>query len=484
MVSLNLHTTQRQQPGLSPRLQHAVRLLQLPSMEFAQEVQAVLDRNPFLDTLDDDPPDEAGADVEAAKPDNADAPDAVATAEPAELPSAPLDDERDAWQSVGNSEGSQSGDLDDSPMNRVAAEASLTAHLRSQLHVLPLQPRDMLLAEAIVESLDDDGYLRLEDLDELAAVTGLTPPASHDELQIALRRVQSLEPAGVGARSVVECLLLQLKTIECPDERALAKLIITEHLEGLATKEPATLARTMRKPAEAVAAACARIRRLDPRPGWRFGSAGIRYLTPDVMVKKVRGAWTVSLNPAIVPKVRLHKVYAEMFQRHQQAAHPELASQLREARWTLRNVEQRFATILGVAQAIVRHQSQFFEHGALAMKPMGLREIAEEVGVHESTVSRVTNSKYMATPLGVFELKYFFSRAMATASGGAFSGTAIRELVKDMLDREQPGKPLSDVDISRLLAQQGFAVARRTVTKYRHLLRVEAVERRRAAGTA
>jgi RNA polymerase sigma-54 factor len=194
--------------------------------------------------------------------------------------------------------------------------------------------------------------------------------------------------------------------------------------------------------------------------------------------------WTVSLNPAIVPKVRLHKVYAEMFQRHQQAAHPELASQLREARWTLRNVEQRFATILGVTQAIVKRQRSFFDHGPLAMKPMGLREIADEVGVHESTVSRVTNNKYMATPLGVFELKYFFSRAMTTSAGSAFSGTAIRELVKEMLDAERPGEPLSDVEISRQLALQGFTVARRTVTKYRHLLRVEAVERRRANGAA
>ncbi|MGY4828934.1 RNA polymerase factor sigma-54 [Sphaerotilaceae bacterium SBD11-9] len=477
MGSMHLQNSQRQQHGLSPRLQHAVRLLQLPSMEFAQEVQAVLERNPFLDMADDEPVDDT---AEPATPADAHAPDA----EPDTVP-APLDDERDTWLgSAGTAEASHNGDADDSPMNRVAAETQLAAHLRSQLHVLPLPPRDMLLAEAVVDSLDDDGYLRLEDLDELIAVTNLLPAATPEELQIALRRVQSLEPAGVAARNVVECLLLQLDSIECDAERALARLIISEHLEGLATKDTSTLARALRKPVDAVAAACARIRRFDPRPGWRFGSAGIRYLTPDVTVKKVRGLWTVSLNPAIVPKVRLHKVYAEMFQRHQQAAHPELATQLREARWTLRNVEQRFATILGVAQAIVKHQHQFFDHGPLAMKPMGLREIADEVGVHESTVSRVTNSKYMATPLGVFELKYFFSRAMATPSGTAFSGTAIRELVKEMLDKERPGEPLSDVEISRLLAQQGFTVARRTVTKYRHLLRVEAVERRRAVGAA
>ena len=476
MTSMHLNNALRQQTGLSPRLQHAVRLLQLPSMEFAQEVQAVLDSNPFLDMTEDEPAEETPETSERTEPDHIERESAEAA-----LPATSPDEERDSWQALGTGEAQYSGDGDESPMNRMAAETSLSAHLHGQLHLLPLPPRDMLLAEALVDSLDDDGYLRLDDLGELIAVTALVPPATLDELQIALRRVQSLEPAGVGARSVVECLQLQLNGIACPHERELAGLIVSQHLDGLAHKDTATLARALRRPVEAVAAACARIRRLDPRPGWRFGSADIRYLTPDVTVKKMRGTWTVALNPAIVPKVRLHKVYAEMFQRQQHAAHPELAEQLREARWTLRNVEQRFATILGVAQAIVRRQHGFFDHGPLAMKPMGLREIADEVGVHESTVSRVTNNKYMATPLGVFELKYFFSRAMMATGGSAFSGTAIRELVKGMLDHERPGAPLSDVEIARQLALQGFTVARRTVTKYRHLLRVDAVERRRAA---
>ncbi|MEO8152530.1 MAG: RNA polymerase factor sigma-54 [Rhizobacter sp.] len=477
MPSMNLRNAQRQQLGLSPRLQHAVRLLQLPSMEFAQEVQAVLDSNPFLDVIDDEAPEEAAeshdADAQAEPP---------APTSPDPEPLGPIaDDERDNWQMLATGEAPQGGDTEDSPINRVAAEASLSTHLHGQLHLLPLSARDLLLASAVVESLDDDGYLRLDDLNELITVTALSPEATSEELQIALRRVQSLDPAGVAARSVVECLTLQLNAMDCP-ERDLALLIVTQHLESLAHKDTASLARTLRRPLDEVAAACTCIRRLDPRPGWRFGRADIRYLTPDVIVKKQRGTWTVSLNPAIVPKVRLHKVYAEMFQRQQQVAHPELAEQLREARWTLRNVEQRFATILGVSQAIVKRQHNFFDHGPLAMKPMGLREIADEVGVHESTVSRVTNNKYMATSFGVFELKYFFSRAMTATGGSAFSGTAIRELVKDMLEHEQPGAPLSDVEIARQLALQGFAVARRTVTKYRHLLRVEAVDRRRVGG--
>jgi RNA polymerase sigma-54 factor len=476
MTSMYLHTEQRQQQGLSPRLQQAVRLLQLSSLDFAHEVQAALDSNPFLDTVDDEAPEEAAGVQPPGELPHASALEVPSSAvEPAD------DDTQDSWQTAGPSDGPRSDDPDASPMNRVAAETSLSAHLFSQLHVLPLSPRDMLLAEAVVESLDDDGYLRLADLEELIPVIDLTPPATGDELQIALKRVQSLEPAGVGARNVVECLLLQLDGIDSPQERELVRTLVSERLENLASKDLTSLARTVQRPVEEVAAACARIRRLDPRPGWRFGSADIRYITPDVTVKKIRNTWTVALNPAIVPKVRLHRVYAEMFQRHQQAAHPELASQLREARWTLRNVEQRFATILGVAQAIVKRQHHFFDYGPLAMKPMGLREIADEVGVHESTVSRVTNNKYMATPLGVFELKYFFSRAMTATSGSAFSGTAIRGLIKDMIENEKPDAPLSDAEITRQLSQQGFVVARRTVTKYRHLLRVEPVERRRTA---
>jgi RNA polymerase sigma-54 factor len=472
-----LHTEQRQQQGLSPRLQQAVRLLQLSSLDFAREVQAAADSNPFLDSVDDEPPPgEEAAPAEAAV---AEAPHASALEAPSLAVSHDEDDSRDSWQTAGPSDGPRSEDLDSSPMNRVAAETSLSEHLIRQLHVLPISPRDMLMAEAIVESLDDDGYLRLDDLSELLTVVGADPVATLPELQIALKRVQSLEPAGVGARNVVECLLLQAAGIEDAHERELVKLLVSEKLESLAGKDMAALAKQVGRPVDDVTAACARIRRLDPRPGWRFGAADIRYITPDVTVKKVRNVWTVSLNPSIVPKVRLHRVYAEMFQRHQQAQHPELASQLREARWTLRNVEQRFATILGVAQAIVKRQHHFFDYGPLAMKPMGLKEIAEEVGVHESTVSRVTNNKYMATPLGVFELKYFFSRAMTATSGTAFSGTAIRGLIKDMIENERPGAPLSDAEITRQLAQQGFVVARRTVTKYRHLLKVEPVERRR-----
>ncbi|MES2957116.1 MAG: RNA polymerase factor sigma-54, partial [Pseudomonadota bacterium] len=337
---------------------------------------------------------------------------------------------------------------------------------------------EFALACTLVESLDDDGYLRTP-LEDLLGVPELEPPASLEEMQIALGHVQSCEPSGVAARSVAECLLLQMEDIACPVVRDLARRIVTEHLPALAARDVPGLARRLNESAARVEAACDRIRRLDPRPGWRIGSSQVAYVVPDVVVKKVRGRWAVQLNPAVVPKVRLNQVYARLFQGHRTAQDAELGAHLQQARWTLRNVEQRFSTILQVATAIVKRQSNFLDYGAMAMKPLVLREIAEEVGIHESTVSRVTSNKYMATPVGVFELKHFFSRAMISANGSACSGTAIRGLVQDIIEGERQDDPLSDAQITRQLAQQGLVVARRTVTKYRQMLKIEAVDRRR-----
>ena len=363
-------------------------------------------------------------------------------------------------------------------MDLTAVDTPLNTHLHRQLAVMPLTPRDRALAGLVVESLDDDGYLRTP-LEDLIEVAGLEPEVTLAELQIALRHVQALEPAGVGARDVAECLRLQLPSVECPLMRELARRIIDQHLKLLASRDIGALARHLGEAPARVEQACDRIRRLDPRPGWRVGSSRIAYVVPDVIVKKVQGRWTVQLNAAVVPRLRLNQVYAELFQRHRSPANAEMAGHLQEARWTLRNVEQRFSTILSVAEAVVRRQRHFLEYGPMAMRPLCLREIADEVGIHESTVSRVTNNKYMATPIGVFELKYFFSRAMVGTNGAACSGTAIRGLIKDIIATERPDSPLSDAEITRQLAQQGLVVARRTVTKYRQMLKIDAVDRRR-----
>ena len=496
---MDLRADHRQTQTLSPRLQHAVRLLQMSSLDFAAMLRDTLGKNPFLEVEDGESADGgeggqplAGAGeggslslmdatlaygaVEARQA--SDEADAAAGPQDIAGSDADLDSDRDLWAADSGAGLRRAEDGELSALDLMAVETSLNDHLHVQLNVLPLSDRDLMLARTIVESLDDDGYLRTP-LEELLAVAGLDPLPDLQEMQIALKRVQSLDPAGVAARSVAECLLLQLSAIACPDMRALAQTIISDHLPALAARDVAALARHLGESPAHVEAVCDRIRRLDPRPGWRVGSSHVAYVVPDVIVKKVRGQWTVQLNPAIVPKVRLNQVYAKLFQRHRTPANAELGAHLQEARWTLRNVEQRFSTILDVAEAIVKRQHNFLDYGAMAMKPLGLREIAEEVGIHESTVSRVTNNKYMATPVGVLELKYFFSRAMISANGSACSGTAIRGLIKDIIGAESPDAPLSDAEITRQLSEQGLVVARRTVTKYRQMLKIEAVDRRR-----
>lgn len=505
-----LQFNQRQTQTLSPRLQHAVRLLQMSSLEFAQTLADSLGRNPFLESAEGE--DEGltaplTALSTVAEPGLNDAPDAVPLGS---LPRESLDghdaagaegerdlhdsdslsDERDAGgdemlEAPGWADGvpgqprGEGGDF--SAMDLVASASTLSGHLHAQLNLLPLEPRDMALAKVVVESLDDDGYLRADPL-ELLATAELQPAASSEEMQIALRRVQSLDPAGVAARSVQECLLLQIGQVACPVRRALVERILQDHLKLLAARDGAGLARKLCCSLADAEAACHEIRRFDPRPGSRFGAPQIQYVTPDVVARRQGRQWVAVLNPAVVPRLRLNQGIVDLYRRHRGAACPGMASHLQEARWTLRNVEQRFSTIVSVAQAILDRQHHFLEYGEMAMKPLGLREIANEVGVHESTVSRVTSNKFIATPGGVFELKRFFSRAMVMASGNACSGTAIRGLVRDIIEGEQREKPLSDADITELLGQQGLTVARRTVTKYRQALRIEPVARRRAAG--
>jgi RNA polymerase sigma-54 factor len=521
MTFIQMRAEHRQSQALSPRLQHAVRLLQMSSLDFATMVRDTLGSNPFLDIelggedLQDaalDAGSGAGAtqsafdggdggdgdrlayadgereaqreserdgnglsgagDGDSAQATGGDAGDSADSADSA--------NDRDLWQADGGvtsgPRGHEGGEL--SALDLLAADTPLNQHLHRQLGLLPLTARDLMLARTIVESLDDDGYLRTP-LADLLGLAELEPTPQLDEMQIALRRVQSLEPQGVAARDVGECLQLQLSRIDSPELRGLAQTIIGSHLSALAARDITGLAARLGETPTRVAAACDRIRRLDPRPGWRLGSSRVACVVPDVIVKQLRGQWTVQLNPAIVPRMRMNKVYEQLFQRHRTAHDTELGANLQEARWTLRNVEQRFCTILEVAEAIVKRQGNFLAYGAMAMKPLGLREIADAVGVHESTVSRATNNKYMATPSGVYELKYFFSRSMVSANGSACSGTAIRGLVKDIIAAELPDAPLSDAEITRQLAVQGLVVARRTVTKYRQLLKIEAVNRRR-----
>jgi RNA polymerase sigma-54 factor len=296
----------------------------------------------------------------------------------------------------------------------------------------------------------------------------------------SLRLVQTLDPAGVGARSLEECLLLQLQALpEDTPGREVAMAIVKGNLQLLANREWARLQHAVGCTESALHVARGLIKSLDPKPGHRFGPQEARYVVPDVLVRKNRDRWVAVINPASLPRVRLNRAYADAISQRG-VSNQSLTRQLQEARWLLRSIEQRFTTIQRVADAIVARQRGFFEYGEVAMKPLTLKLIAGELGLHESTVCRVTNSKYMATPRGLFEFKHFFSRRLATESGGAASATAVRAVMKELIAAEDPRAPLSDAELARLLAQQGLRVARRTITKYRALMRMPSVDVRRA----
>jgi RNA polymerase sigma-54 factor len=467
MNAVSLQSRPTHAVHFSPRLQHAVRLLQMSTADYAQALRDAALENPFLEVDAPEPSlaiDEGSParDDRGAAFDRAQVLDRMAGAEPASRRHLSHDD---SW------------DL----LARTPVRTSLAAHLRAQLGTPPLARRERLLAELVIEALDDDGYLRLS-REDLADSLGDDPARrALDELRAALHRVQSLDPAGVAARGVAECLALQLREVADPDLRELATRIVSNHLDLLATRSTARLAAQLGASERATCAAVDRILKLDPRPGARYDDTQAQAVVPDVTVRKVDGVWRTVQNDAALPRIRLHQSYARLFERHRARGDVALKDCLDRARWTVQNAAQRVSTILDVATAIVERQTLFLDHGPLAMKPLGLREIADALGVHPSTVSRAVHDKYLATPHGVFELHHFFSRGMAHTGGGASAPVALQALIRELIDAERPHTPLSDAALARELTQQGFLIARRTVTKYRQGLNIEAVERRRHA---
>ena len=454
---------------LTPQLQQSIRLLQLSTLELNQELERILQENPLLEREDDarEPPAAAAEPVvQAAEagpaPDAAESDSPAAESEGGEvsaLDEAPLPGYRD--------------EADDSEQPQIAADApTLRAHLLSQIALKKLSPRDHQLVALLIDSLDDDGYLT-QSLEELAALLPAELEIDLDELQIALKHLQHLEPAGVGARSLGECLALQLAALP-QDTPHLAEALETarNHLEILAARDFTRLKKLLRCDDAALRVVQKLITSLNPKPGRDYSSDETRYVVPDVIVKKVKGVWLASLNPDAMPRLRINRLYAEILQRNRNAGSQQLASQLQEAKWLIKNVQQRFDTILRVAQAIVDRQRQFLEHGEVAMRPLVLREIADTLSLHESTVSRVTTQKFMHTPRGIFELKYYFGSHVTTEAGGAASSTAIRALIKQLVAAENARRPLSDGQISEILSQQGIMIARRTVAKYRESLQI------------
>ena len=472
---------------LTPQLQQSIRLLQLSTLELNQELERFLQENPLLEREDD-------AEAEAPSPEEGSfAPPEFTSPErsPREEPEAPAAQEtpeydaearadRDWLEDDGGSYGPRD-DSDETEYPQVpASSASLRDHLLWQLNVTNLPDRDKRIVAMLIDMLDDEGYLG-GDLQELVEMLPAELEIDLEELQIALRHLQNMEPAGIGARTLSESLVLQLEAM--PADTPLRKEAIhtaKNYLDILAAKDYGKLKKLLHCDDNILRGIQSLIVSLNPRPGSSYGNAETRYVIPDVVVKKLKGTWLASLNPDAMPKLRINRMYADILSRNRDASFQQLAGQLQEAKWLIKNVQQRFDTILRVSQAIVDRQRHFFEHGEVAMRPLVLREIAETLGLHESTVSRVTTQKFMFTPRGIFELKYFFGSHVATETGGACSATAIRALIKQLVSAEDSKKPLSDSQISEILGQQGIVVARRTVAKYRESLQILPVNLRKS----
>ena len=514
--------------ALTPQLQQSIRLLQLSTLELTQEVEQMLDDNPFLErTAEEAPREEFGLDT-------ADAPvrddDRLAESDGEFVAGAPapgtestsaasgeadvaiaegVDSEPD-WEGDGTLDFSPDdsewggdapahvnnlGDDERADATELARnQESLQSFLHRQALALRLDEEDRAALRFLIESLNDDGYLE-DSLPALASSLAGDDNDQFDELvhhfQVALGLLQSLEPTGVGARSLGECLTIQLRALAHEDEtaeeaqiRKTAIAICKQPMELLARRDFKRLATLTRSNEDEVRAALQIIAKLEPKPGRRFVDVERNVVVPDVIVTRVgNGAnarFRVMLNPDVMPRLKVHDIYAGALKQHKGEGSQALSQRLQEARWFIKNIQQRFDTILRVSNAIVERQKNFFVHGELAMRPLVLREIADELGLHESTISRVTTAKYMATPYGTVELKYFFGSALGTETGGNASSTAVRALIKQFVSAEDAGKPLSDSQISEMLKEQGIECARRTVAKYREALRIAPANLRKA----
>ena len=468
--------------ALTPQLQQSIRLLQLSTLELNQEIEQALQENPLLER--EEPGDALGMSAFSA------ASDSMITVQPSSE-NAPGADERPIgdelhWGSEmpgGHGPRDPNDETDTDTGEIQAAATSLRDHLNAQIALTQLGPDERALVSFLVEALDEDGYLA-QSLDELAEV--LPEEFADDreemieELSIALRHLQNLDPPGIGARSPSECLELQLANEPASSTCELARAIVKNHLEQLAGRDFAKIKKALGCDDDELRRAQTLIRSLNPRPGAQYSPIDTRYIIPDAIVRKHRGNWIASLNPDAMPKLRINRLYADLLQRSRSNGGANLSGQLQEAKWLIKNVQQRFDTILRVTQAIVDRQRAFFDHGEVAMRPLTLREIAETVELHESTISRVTTQKYLASPRGIYELKYFFGSHVATDTGGAASSTAIRALIKQLVSAEDGHKPLSDAKIAEILGEQGIVVARRTVAKYRESLSIPPVNLRKA----
>jgi len=444
---------------MTPQLQQAIRLLQLPVLDLNAEIQEALEENIMLEM--EDLPDvpqtsnETTAEVETIRAE-------------------------DSWQSSREQQVQDGGWNGEGRPNSDFADESgetLREHLLWQLEMESFSPRQVLIGEAIIDSISDDGYLSIK-LDEVASYIDQEPSVSLAEVEETLTKIQRFDPIGIAARSIPECLTLQLRQLDpATPGLALAIELAESKLDQVANREYGELRRSLRTSEEDLHNALALVRGCNPKPGLAVSPAAAEYVIPDVFVRKVDNRWQVEISPSGVPRLSVNQEYARMLRGS--GDHAVLRTQLQEARWLIRSLEIRNETLTKVATSIVTRQTDFLEHGDEAMKPMVLRDIAEEIGMHESTISRVTTNKYMHTPRGVFEFKYFFSSHLSSSTGEDQSSTSVRAKIRKLIGAENPAKPLSDSKIAKILADEGISVARRTVAKYREAMNIASSSDRR-----
>jgi RNA polymerase sigma-54 factor len=457
MLKPSLQLQLGQSLTMTPQLQQAIRLLQLPILELNAQIQDALEENIMLEMEDlpDVPRTSADTTVEIE----------TIRAE-------------DNWQSRSDERIQDGGwNGEGRPVSDFADESgeTLREHLLWQLEMEHFTPREAIIGEALVDAINDDGYLTVE-LDDINA--SVDDEVSIDEIEATLAKVQTLDPVGVGARSLSECLVLQLRQLDAETlclELAIA--LASNHLDLVATQAYGELRRTLRTSEEDLQTALRLVKGCNPKPGQVVSPVAAQYVIPDVFVRKIDKRWQVEISATGVPRLSVNQTYAKLLRGS--GDHPVLRSQLQEARWLIRSLEIRNETLLKVATCIVARQHEFLELGDEAMKPMVLKDVAEEIGMHESTISRVTTNKYMHTPRGVFEFKYFFSSHLSSASGEDQSSTSVRAKIRKLIGAENPTKPLSDSKLADLLANEGIKVARRTVAKYRESMNIASSSERR-----
>ncbi|MDV6343892.1 RNA polymerase factor sigma-54 [Nitrosomonas sp. Is37] len=464
---------------LTPQLQQSIRLLQLSTIELNQEIERIVQNNPLLELSD-------GTDYEQVSAEgfsNSLSSDITSSSVESNSAQHPEKDEGELIL-PSNEDTHWLGDHETFSSHRESDEdewdftqqminpPNLREHLIMQISLSQISERDRQIVGILIDSLDDDGYL-MQDLQELLEMLPVELGIHLEDLQAALKYLQQLDPPGIGARNLQECLLLQLQAL--PEEtpyRQKAILLVEHDLETLASKDFKQIRKLLHCDDDCLRSVQQLITQLNPKPGSTFNSTVSRYVIPDVIVTKLKGTWLAKLNPESIPRLSINQLYADILKRDRNDSTQMLMSQLNEAKWMLKNIQQRSETIFRVSTMIVEHQQAFFEHGAVAMRPLVMREIAEALNLHESTVSRVTTQKFMHTPHGIFELKYFFGSHVATDSGGACSAIAIRTLIKQLIQDEDQKRPLTDNRISEILAEQGIIVARRTVAKYREAMHI------------